>query len=282
MKLQLMSDLHLEFEPTFRPENVGSDVLILSGDICPAAYFKKSEASPYYAKGEQFKDFFKHCSDNWSQVMYVPGNHEHYQGRFEETVELLKEVVDPLYNIHILDNHSVWFEGVLFIGGTLWTDLNRNCPLTEHHVGHYMNDFRGLIQLKNQDYRKFLPRDAYKEHKCTLEYFRQALLDQKNVVVCTHHAPSYKSIHVMYSNDTWMNGGYASELTEFIMDHPQIKLWTHGHMHQCHDYMVDGTRVLCNPRGYHDENKLFDPNMIIEVDNEGWYEDYLASLENNS
>jgi hypothetical protein len=39
-------------------------------------------------------------------------------------------------------------------------------------------------------------------------------------------------------------------LSEFIMDHPQIKLWTHGHTHEEFDYMVGSTRIICNPRGY--------------------------------
>ena len=47
-----------------------------------------------------------------------------------------------------------------------------------------------------------------------------------------------------------MNGGYSSSLDEFIMDHPQIKLWTHGHTHEPFDYMVGETRIVCNPRGY--------------------------------
>ena len=34
------------------------------------------------------------------------------------------------------------------------------------------------------------------------------------------------------------------------MDHPQIKLWTHGHTHEDFDYMVGETRIVCNPRGY--------------------------------
>ena len=47
-----------------------------------------------------------------------------------------------------------------------------------------------------------------------------------------------------------MNGAYSSDLSEFIMDHPQIKLWTHGHTHDKFDYLVGNTRVVCNPRGY--------------------------------
>jgi hypothetical protein len=47
-----------------------------------------------------------------------------------------------------------------------------------------------------------------------------------------------------------MNGGYSSELAEYILDRPKIKLWTHGHTHDVFDYMIGTTRVVCNPRGY--------------------------------
>ena len=47
-----------------------------------------------------------------------------------------------------------------------------------------------------------------------------------------------------------MNGGYSSELDDFIQDRPQIKLWTHGHTHEDFDYQIAGCRILCNPRGY--------------------------------
>jgi hypothetical protein len=65
-----------------------------------------------------------------------------------------------------------------------------------------------------------------------------------------HHAPTYQSVHPMYANDNLMNGMFYSELSEFILDHPQIKLWVHGHMHNKSDYMVGETRIVCNPRGY--------------------------------
>ena len=74
-------------------------------------------------------------------------------------------------------------------------------------------------------------------------------VDQK-FVVCTHHTPSFQSCAEYYMNDTIMNGAYHSSLEEFILDRPQIKLWTHGHTHDDFDYMVGETRVVCNPRGY--------------------------------
>jgi hypothetical protein len=47
-----------------------------------------------------------------------------------------------------------------------------------------------------------------------------------------------------------MNGCYSSDLEAFILDHPEICLWTHGHTHEDFDYMIGTTRVVCNPRGY--------------------------------
>ena len=73
--------------------------------------------------------------------------------------------------------------------------------------------------------------------------------DQKFVVV-GHHAPSRLSTHPRYAHDTVMNGGYSSNMDEFIEEHPQIRLWTHGHTHEDFDYMIGSTRIMCNPRGY--------------------------------
>jgi hypothetical protein len=83
--------------------------------------------------------------------------------------------------------------------------------------------------------------------------YLQSVIEGKNdekFVVCTHHTPSRSSCHPRYGADHLMNGGYHSDLDEYIIDHPQIKLWTHGHTHEDFDYMVGETRIACNPRGY--------------------------------
>ena len=91
-------------------------------------------------------------------------------------------------------------------------------------------------------------------------------LDQRPIVVVGHHTPSYQSIMGRYVGDK-LNGAYASDLTDFIETHPQIKLWTHGHIHNSADYMIGSTRILCNPRGYYgyEENENFKPEMVVEV-----------------
>jgi hypothetical protein len=88
------------------------------------------------------------------------------------------------------------------------------------------------------------------------------------VVVVTHHSPSKASIKPKYAGDNLMNGAYSSDLSEFILDNPQIKLWTHGHTHDVFDYMIGGTRIVCNPRGYkgyEERAEEFDPTFSVEV-----------------
>jgi hypothetical protein len=98
----------------------------------------------------------------------------------------------------------------------------------------------------------FCPEDAVEDHKKMLGFI-QSIIEGRNdekFVVCGHHAPSRLSTHPRYKEDVLMNGGYSSSLDEYIQDHPQIKLWTHGHTHEPFDYMVGETRIVCNPRGY--------------------------------
>ena len=87
------------------------------------------------------------------------------------------------------------------------------------------------------------------------------------MVVITHHAPSFMSVNDRYKGDTLMNGGYASELGEFILDHENIKLWCHGHMHDPVDYMIGTTRIVANPRGYvgQEDTDRFNPNFVVEL-----------------
>jgi Icc-related predicted phosphoesterase len=131
-----------------------------------------------------------------------------------------------------------------------------------------MNDFR-VIRNDAHGYTKLRPAHVMDRHRKTVGYIQQVVdfnCDKKCVVV-GHHAPSFQSISEQYKHDTLMNGGYASDLSEFILDRPQIKLWTHGHMHQTFDYMIGQTRVVCNPRGYesHGEVSGWDPNILIEI-----------------
>jgi Icc-related predicted phosphoesterase len=86
-------------------------------------------------------------------------------------------------------------------------------------------------------------------------------------VVVTHHAPSRSSIHPRFAGSL-LNACFVSDL-EALADGDKVRLWVHGHTHDSFDYQLNGTRVVCNPRGYArdgvNENARFDPDFCVEI-----------------
>lgn len=270
MKISLVSDLHLE---NGYQELPGGEVLILAGDISEVRDFKNEfhstrllDAKPGTYKWYDF--FYKECA-KYDRVFYVMGNHEHYHGRFDRTYHDLKSILPD--NVRLLEDECEEYKGVLFIGSTLWTDCNKGNPLTVHTVKYSMNDYRIIKNhyLNKDIYYKLTPEYTMSVHKKSRDYIRLMLNEkpQMPVVVITHHGPSFMSIHDQYKNDQHMNGAYASELSELILDYENIQYWVHGHMHDAVDYKIGNTRVVSNPRGYlgYEDTSEFDPNFSFEI-----------------
>ena len=248
MKIAITSDLHREFGDIVLKNEESADVLILGGDICVA-----KNLTP------KIKDFFQRVSFEFPETIYIMGNHEHYNGDYAKSGERIQDMFDSLNirNIHLLDRSTLHLGDFTFIGGTLWTDFNRRDPITLHAAETMMNDYRGVKNTDDHASWKFLPTHALKEHTDMVNYIKVVLDNRRasnnrdrNVVVVGHHAPSFQSIAEHYKHDKIMNGCFASDLSELILDYPEIALWTHGHMHDDFDYMIGTTRVVCNPRGY--------------------------------
>jgi Icc-related predicted phosphoesterase len=273
MKIALCSDVHLEFGPLELKNTENADVLILSGDICVARDLMEND--PYkivdFGKSSRYHEFFSNCAREFCHVIYVAGNHEHYHGDFKYTISDLKKRLGYITNLHVLDKEIFVLDDITFIGGTLWTDMNKEDPLTLHGIRRMMNDFRcvensnRVVNYKTFDdpenlekptFRTrsatFSPEDAVEDHRKMLGYIKTVVAERPDdkFVVVGHHTPSHFSCHPKYKDDQLMNGGYHSDLIDFIMDRPQIKLWTHGHTHEEFDYPIGETRVVCNPRGY--------------------------------
>jgi hypothetical protein len=130
-----------------------------------------------------------------------------------------------------------------------WTPDGKNgLRYATNEAGQYIK----IGEKKKEEISTFSPQDAFDDHKKMLAYLK-VMLEGKHTekfVVVGHHAPSKLSTHPRYKNEEIMNGGYSSDLSAFILDNPQIKLWTHGHTHEDFDYMLGSTRIVCNPRGY--------------------------------
>jgi predicted phosphodiesterase len=260
MKIALVSDVHLEFGDLDFDNTDNADVLILGGDICVASDI--TQRDPYNTMGEEYRsnrfhDFFQRCCARFPHVIFVVGNHEHYHGDFAKTIPHFRDVLGYLPNLHILEKQTFVLDDITFIGGTLWTDMNRRDTRTLHEISRMMNDFRCVSNsARLEDHRgwadRFTTTDAADDHAAMVAFIDQTISANPagRYVVVGHHAPSKLSTHPRYQDQFIMNGGYSSELDDFIQNRPQIKLWTHGHTHEDFDYMIGGCRILCNPRGY--------------------------------
>lgn len=261
MKIAICSDLHLEFARLDLRNTQNADVLILSGDIIVAEDIRRHREDKAddtsiaknirYVNSTVYRDFLSQVNSEFKRVLWVAGNHEFYGGKWSQTLDVCREISAEYSNIFFMENDSIIFNDVLFIGSTLWTNMNSGDPITLQVVKGMMNDYRKITN-DEEGYRKLLPSDTVFRHKRSLEYIERAMAGTAGlpVVVIGHHAPCKLSTKPEYANDYCMNGAYSSDLSNFILDNPRIKCWTHGHTHDKYDYMVGSTRIVCNPRGY--------------------------------
>jgi len=277
MKIQLMSDVHLEFSPLKLENKDKADVLILAGDILPVALVNGEIQNPASLAGADWpvihkgiNEFFRSANFKWDRCYMVFGNHEYYHGDIKTSMRAFQDWLDDrgYSNIIIMDNSMETYKDVTFIGTTLWTDLNNNNPIVIEDVKNYMYDYKVIANGGSL----LTTEDTLDICKYSKQYLMMALeesIENKRVVI-THHAPTHISVNTKYFHAGNSNYGFYSNLGDIILDYfPDV--WVHGHMHDSAYYMVGDTRVMCNPRGYTDigrsgqENLHFDNNFAFVV-----------------
>jgi predicted phosphodiesterase len=249
-RIHVLSDIHLEFAP-FTPPDVGADVVVLAGDI-----------GTKFHGVEWANDTFR-CP-----VVYLLGNHEYYGGDLARVIAKCRANAAP--HVHVLDGESVSLAGVHFLGATLWTDFDlfgaELRTQAMYAAESVMTDFK-RIRVENHGHfvrlRAAYTRRVFVERR---EWLAAELAHGQpgRTVVVTHHAPHRGSLAEEFAQDL-VSAAYVSDLTALL---GKSALWIHGHTHTSFDYRVEGTRVLCNPRGYApaDVNPGFRPDLVVEVD----------------
>jgi predicted phosphodiesterase len=252
LRVNILSDLHLSLGAIDPPDN-DADVAILAGDIA-----RPREAIAW-------------ASRIGKPVLYVAGNHEFYGTSLGATIAELKDASAGT-NVRVLDDEAAVIRGVRFLGSTLWTDFLLFGTAGRAHAmqegQRFMRDFT-RIRRSDDPPLPFTPDDAaarFAVHASWLQSRMSEPFDGPTVVI-THHAPSPRSIHPRFEGSA-INACFVSN-AEHLLDGDRVRLWIHGHTHDSFDYVVDGTRVVCNPRGYAkngvNENPAFDANLCIEV-----------------
>jgi predicted phosphohydrolase len=253
--LQVMSDLHLEFDfkvPVINPE---TSVLILAGDIAPVLHTTN--------KRNTFNMFLSNLFSEHPniKVIFVAGNHEYYGTTISHGNDFLNSMSAVFENFYFLNNSSVEIEGVNYIGSTLWTNFKAFGvipALAELAIQDCINDFR-IIKVGKKYLTPNHVKMMFSEAVDAIERLKKP--DMANVVV-THFGPSEKSQHSRFSGD--MVSAYFMSNCERLFE-PSISLWVHGHTHASMDYKLGDTRVICNPKGYYAENPNFQYDFMVKL-----------------
>jgi predicted phosphodiesterase len=243
MRIQILSDLHLEFdrdggEAFARSVPVAGDLLVLAGDVLPLCTVDSA------------RRMFSGFCDRFQRVIFVPGNHEYYRTCPANAESLLATCAHEITNLHVLNPGVTTIDGTRFVGATLWY------PETKDELLHRgaMNDFRLITD--------FVPW-VHETHRTHLEFLKTAI--RPGDVVVTHHLPHPRSISPRYAGSS-LNRFFVAEDAAELVAQSGARLWIHGHTHTACDYSIGATRVVCNPRGYPSEyGNGFDIGTVVEV-----------------
>ncbi|WP_342320369.1 metallophosphoesterase [Burkholderia pseudomallei] len=140
MKVRVLSDLHLECNEPEAIAHAQADLVVLAGDIHNHAEGLRWAAQTF---------------DPAVPVVYVPGNHEYYDGEFGALETAMRDAAAALDHVHYLNNDVYVDPAGRFrvLGTTLWTDFelfgNDAAALSQSIAAceRVMLDFKGLIQV---------------------------------------------------------------------------------------------------------------------------------------
>ena len=281
MKIQLLSDLHLEVHPQFVPEPApDADLLVLAGDI--GSYQNDSQVAGDNFGLERFSPLPQW--GGWpTPVVFVPGNHEYDMQDFDAAHDRLRRTCDRL-GLLWLERETLVLDGVRFVGTTLWSDFD---ALADHEQ---CTDLTRRLRLRQKAFRAanfylaktgttragtpWLAEPMREQALACKAWLEDALarpFDGATVAI-THFAPSLRSADPRYGLAPG-TAGFCNALDHLL---PRATLWLHGHLHAPSDYTVqgqqaDGTpwqcRVVANPLGYARKNEqaFFRPQCCITL-----------------
>lgn len=245
MKIQYISDIHLEFLSKLPKIKPIADILVLAGDI----------GYPYSGI---YKQFLIEMNQKFKKVFLITGNHEYYSAgkNINKSIEEIDDYINflitenKLENISFLNYSYFDYEGYRFVGSTLWSKITNS-----KYVG---NDFNIIKDMTISLYNEL--------HEIGKEFIEETISESKlPIIMITHHLPSYKLIADEFKIGEYKdyNQMYASDC-EYLMKDP-IKLWIYGHTHRDSIKEINGIKLICNPKGYPSENKHKEINQVFEI-----------------
>lgn len=263
MKLRIISDLHLEFDPGWKLRPRGEDAVLCAGDISSAKAWGAAVA------------LIKSCR---VPFYYTPGNHDLYHGEPSIVLRRMRALEREFPFFRCLVNETTDLGGYLLAGTPLWTDFSLYGPGTVQRsidvADDTINDFR-LTRVIPRRWlgpspentpmnrtRLLRPRDLRGWNFLARRFLRSAVALGRPMIVMSHWCPSAQTISPGFAGHP-ANPYFTTECSDLMGKN--VALWVHGHSHAPFDGFIRGTRVLRNPKGYPEERSGWNPDLVIEV-----------------
>jgi predicted phosphodiesterase len=242
MKIQYISDLHIELLHDKKIESLCSKVipvapiLVLSGDI----------GNPYKSS---YKIFLENMNLKFEKIFIICGNHEYYGNKINDTKLFVRELCSQISNVVFLDNDIYEYQGYVFLGSTLWSCIN--------DATNTINDTLCINGMTVEKYNDL--------HNESLQFIKEQLIRHNNVIIITHHLPSYMLIDSKYSDCGYLQW-FASHLDDLMLrEQDKIVCWIYGHTHTSRICTIHDVPMFCNPIGYKGENKDVYYKKLINI-----------------
>ena len=266
MKIQIISDIHLEFYENpksceyLKPK---ARILCIVGDLCCIDDAKK------------IKLFFDKIHSMFKLIMWVPGNHEYYVSKCPDKyntvyyIDLRNNKICSKYdNIKYLKNKRIeyLYNNTLyrFIGSTLWSYIP---PKLGKDVENLMSDYSNIYlwNSRTKIARKITYKDVNLWHKKNIKFINNEINNSrklkqhisKNIqnqkkkysniktIILTHHKPFIDKD----SDRSSESCAYESDQTN-IMKRSHVNAWVYGHTHKYYKGKIGDCLLASNPRGY--------------------------------
>jgi predicted phosphohydrolase len=184
MKIQIVSDLHLEFIRSELPEiQAVTDAIALVGDIG-------------YPTKPHYREFIQDLAIKFKHVYVVAGNHEYYYSEYNEVNNIIQEICDTFSNVHFMNQKSIVYENenerVRIVGCTLWSFVDED---SRQQISRTLNDYSiiKIIDPETQQKRRLTVQDTNLMHAGDVAFIQRELeiakQNDEKVIVLTHHAP---------------------------------------------------------------------------------------------
>ncbi|KAJ6254987.1 ser/thr protein phosphatase superfamily [Anaeramoeba flamelloides] len=279
--LQIASDLHIEM---FYVEKLPSE---FSSFVKPNADFLALLGDIGDPDEESYFNFLTEMSENFQEVFVVSGNHEYYRQKrnnkkkknFDSTNEAIDKICSKIEkgNVKFLNNISVQVilknRVVRILGCTLWSHIPEN---NREIIKLRLTDYRVIYQ---DDEEKITTKFTQKLHLESVDWIKKNLLlsktlKEEQVIVLSHHCPTLQKVAKEDDLLKPIVNAFASDLESFFAiknsffmkkKNTNLKLWACGHTHHCFDFVLKGTRILSNPKGYLYEKMDYRLDFAVEI-----------------